>query len=325
MHGGDALDEVGRERSAGRGVDEEHVVDRAGGVFLGHVQHVGVPELGLEERALGFLEAEADEDLLDLLEPREIRVRSRPLKIGHGGPHVVGAERDVSPFSRGEQARAEGPHERTAGFGQRQRASLGRGQPPPDRMPLGGHQAAALQLSEDGRIDLLRAGRHLLENLLFRKRTVDIGSGFGPAEGDPVGEVVVPAQVADRGRLFLVREAFGIHLIRGEGTSPTAEREEEATFRESSCPGLLAPSGQLSLDPRVVGRQHEMLGAEAFEAAPESVGRQARALEQRRLFLEHVRCRAQGLEHLALGPGQCQRGRRVDRGGALLVRHGGSQ
>ena len=78
----------------------KRVVDRTGGVVLRHEQGIVVPELRFEERTLGLLEPEPDQDLLELLEPGDVRVRSGARHVRHRRSNIVRSERSVLPGSR---------------------------------------------------------------------------------------------------------------------------------------------------------------------------------------------------------------------------------
>ena len=116
-------------------VDRQDVVDRSGGVLLGHEEGVRVPELGLHERAGGLGEPEADEDLLELPQPGEVRVGASAGPSRNGGADIVGAKRSTLPSPLGEELRCYGTHR--PGL---RRISEGFAPPPTD--PNGGGSSA---------------------------------------------------------------------------------------------------------------------------------------------------------------------------------------
>ena len=88
-------------------LDPVHVVDVPRRVELRHEERVAVPELGLHERPVVFLEAERDELILDVLQKLDVGVRA-PGDYPRGGDRdVVAAENALLPLARGKHLGVE--------------------------------------------------------------------------------------------------------------------------------------------------------------------------------------------------------------------------
>src|SRR5271157_216977 len=270
---GDAGEEVRRGRLSLDPLDRERIVDRPRRVVLRHEQRVVVPELGLEERAFGLLEAEPDQDLLELLEPRDVRVWSCPREIRHGRPDVVGPERAAPPAPRTQEVGGERAEKLLPFGGDRKAATLLRGGPALDRPMVATHKAAPLERVDDRRIDIGRCLRYLPQHGLFRKESFLDPRVVLQPEGGPFGEESSPAEDPDGGGPLFLVESRRRHFVRGQRAAVARERVEEPAFGkpagERPFPLRGKPEDRLVL----FLDESEVLRAEALQASPHLVGR----------------------------------------------------
>lgn len=108
MHGLDVLDVLFGAGAAGLvaklGVgDVKGILQVAGGVLLGHIEGVKVPEASLDKFVGGhLLEAHVEEDLAELLSHLVKRVEGASILVRAEGLEVVGLEVGRLPRARGE-------------------------------------------------------------------------------------------------------------------------------------------------------------------------------------------------------------------------------